>query len=160
TEPLSIGQEPVKVPNDFTPKKKDDLYFITLGYNKQPDLMAISDNIRKMRELRNFTQEYMATQLGITQAGYSKIESGATDISFSKIEEIAGILSVTPADLVAFDSQKYFNSFNNVKGSNNGSVIIDMKTEELKKLYEDKISLLERLLIKTEEDLKIYQRSE
>lgn len=119
--------------------------------------MAISDNIRKMRELRNFTQEYMANQLGITQAGYSKIESGTTDITFSKIEEIAGILSVTPADLVAFDSQKYFNSFNNVEGSNNGSVIIDMKTDEIKKLYEDKISLLERLLGIAETDLSKYR---
>ncbi|MBK9984483.1 MAG: helix-turn-helix transcriptional regulator [Saprospiraceae bacterium] len=118
--------------------------------------MAISDNIRKMRELRNFTQEYMANQLGITQAGYSKIESGTTDITFSKIEEIAGILSVTPADLVAFDSQKYFNSFNNVEGSNNGSVIIDMKTDDIKKLYEDKISLLEKLLSKAEAELKKY----
>ncbi len=120
-------------------------------------MMAISDNIRKMRELRNFTQEYMANQLGITQAGYSKIESGTTDITFSKIEEIAGILSVTPADLVAFDSQKYFNSFNNVEGSNNGSVIIDMKTDEIKKLYEDKISLLERLLGIAEADLSKYR---
>lgn len=117
----------------------------------------IADNIRKMRELRNFTQEYMATQLGITQAGYSKIESGTTDITFSKIEEIAQILSVTPTDLVAFDSQKYFNSFNNVEGSNNGSVIIDMKTDDLKKLYEDKVKLLEKLLLITETDLQKYR---
>src|SRR5688572_2322091 len=116
----------------------------------------IADNIKKMRELRNFTQEYMANQLGITQAGYSKIESGTTDITFSKIEEIAGILSVTPSDLVAFDSQKYFNSFNNVEGSNNGSVIIDMKTDDIKKLYEDKISLLEKLLSNAENELKKY----
>ena len=117
----------------------------------------IADNIRKVRELRNFTQEYMAGQLGITQAGYSKIESGATDISFSKIEEIATILKVTPADLVAFDSQKYFNSFNNVKGSNNGSVIIDMQTAEVKRLYEDKIVLLEKLLAISESSLKQYR---
>ncbi len=117
----------------------------------------IADNIRKVRELRNFTQEYMAGQLGITQAGYSKIESGATDISFSKIEEIATILKVTPADLVAFDSQKYFNSFNNVKGSNNGSVIIDMQTADVKRLYEDKIVLLEKLLAISESSLKQYR---
>lgn len=119
--------------------------------------MPIADNIRKMRELRNFTQEYMATQLGITQAGYSKIESGTTDITFSKIEEIASILSVTPVDLVAFDSQKFFNSFNNIEGSNNGSVIIDMKTDEMKKLYEDKIVLLEKLLNNAEVELKKFQ---
>jgi transcriptional regulator with XRE-family HTH domain len=98
----------------------------------------------------------MANKLGITQAGYSKIESGATDITFSKIEEIANILDVSPADLVAFESQKYFNSFNNIEGSNNGSVIIDMKTDELKRLYEDKIALLEKLLSIAENELKKY----
>src|SRR5688572_14898586 len=117
----------------------------------------IADNIKKMRELRNFTQEYMASQLNITQAGYSKIESGTTDITFSKIEEIAQIISVTPTDLVAFDSQKYFNSFNNVEGSNNGSVIIEMRTDEIKKLYDDKVLLLEKLLGIAEGELKRYR---
>lgn len=117
----------------------------------------IADNIRKMRELRNFTQDYMATQLGITQAGYSKIESGTTDITFSKIEEIAQILNVTPTDLVAFDSQKYFNSFNNVEGSNNGSVIIEMKSDDMKRLFEDKIKLLEKLLSLAESELQNYR---
>src|SRR5689334_14580122 len=108
--------------------------------------MVIGNNIKKIRELRNLTQEYMANQLGMSQAGYSKIENGTNDVTFSKIEEIAAILKVSPEELVAFDSQKYFNSFNNVRGNNNGSVIIDAKVDVLQKLYEDKIVLLEKLL--------------
>jgi len=128
-----------------------------VGYLKQLEVMTkISSNIKKIRELRNFTQDYMADKLGITQAGYSKIESGSSDIVYSRIEEIAEILEVTPEDLVTFDSQKYFNSFNNVKGSNNGSVIIEPNTTEVKKLYEDKIVLLEKLLSLSEENLKRY----
>lgn len=128
-----------------------------MGYLKQLEVMTkISSNIKKIRELRNFTQDYMADKLGITQAGYSKIESGSSDIVYSRIEEIAEILEVTPEDLVTFDSQKYFNSFNNVKGSNNGSVIIEPNTTEVKKLYEDKIVLLEKLLSLSEENLKRY----
>lgn len=119
--------------------------------------MNISDNIRKIRELRNFTQDYMATQLEMTQAGYSKIESGQTDITYSKIVEISKILEVTPEELIAFDGQKYFNSFNNVKGSNNGSVIITLKSEEIKNLYEEKINLLNKLLGNTEAELKRYK---
>lgn len=117
----------------------------------------VEEKIRNIRELKNFTQEYMAKKLGITQAGYSKIESGATKISYSKLSEISKILDIEVEGLLAFDSQKYFNSFNNVKGSNNGSVTIKVKDEDIKKLFEDKINLLERLLNRTENNLKQYR---
>lgn len=120
-------------------------------------MSPIEEKIRTIRELKNFTQEYMAEKLGITQAGYSKIESGATKISYTKLSEISKILDIEVEELLAFDSQKYFNSFNNVKGSNNGSVTIKAEDGDIKKLYEDKIALLEKLLNKTEEELKIYK---
>ena len=103
--------------------------------------------------MRNFTQDHMANELRMTQAGYSKIETGNTDVTYSKLIEIAEVLNVSVQDLVTFDSQKYFNSFNNVKGNNNGGVIIGSNSDELKKLYEDKIILLNKLLQKTESEL-------
>jgi len=117
----------------------------------------IEEKIRNVRELKNFTQEYMAEKLGITQAGYSKIESGATKLSYTKLAEISKILGVEVEELLAFDSQKYFNSFNNVKGSNNGSVTIKVEDGDIKKLFEDKISLLEKLLNRTEKELNSYR---
>lgn len=120
-------------------------------------MTGIEEKIRNMRELKNFTQEYMAEKLGITQAGYSKIESGATKLSYNKIEEISKVLGVQTEELLAFDSQKYFNSFNNVKGSNNGSVTIKVEDGDIKKLYEDKIRLLEKLLYNTERELQTYK---
>jgi len=110
-----------------------------------------------LRELKNLTQEYMAEQLGITQAGYSKIESGNTKLTYNKIEEISKVLGVQTEELLAFDSQKYFNSFNNVKGSNNGSVTIKVEDGDIKSLYEDKIRLLEKLLYNTERELQSYK---
>lgn len=119
-------------------------------------MQGIEEKIRNIRELKNLTQEYMADKLGITQAGYSKIESGTTKLSYSKIENISKILGVEIEELLAFDSQKYFNSFNNVKGSNNGSVTIKVEDGDVKKLYEDKIKLLEKLLSINEKELKKY----
>lgn len=120
-------------------------------------MTTIEEKIRNMRELKNFTQEFMAEQLGITQAGYSKIESGATKLTYNKIEEISRVLGVKTEELLAFDSQKYFNSFNNVKGSNNGSVTITVEDGDIKQLYEDKIRLLEKLLHNTERELQQYK---
>lgn len=120
-------------------------------------MQGIEEKIRNIRELKNLTQEYMAEKLGITQAGYSKIESGATKLSYSKIESISKILDVKVEELLAFDSQKYFNSFNNVKGSNNGSVTIKVEDSDIKNLYEDKITLLEKLLNINEKQLQKYK---
>src|SRR5690554_2263619 len=120
-------------------------------------MTAIEEKIKNFKELKNFTQEYMAEKLGVSQAAYSKIESGATKLSYSKIIDIAKIFEVPVEEILAFDSQKYFNSFNNVKGSNNGSVTINIEENDIKNLYEDKIKLLEKLLSLTELELNKYK---
>ena len=115
---------------------------------------VIGEKIKKIRELRGYPQKYVADKLSMTPAGYSKIERGETDVTYSKIEEIAAILNVSLEDLMAFDQQKILNSFNQVKGSNSHIVINDIK--EVKKLYEDKITLLEKLLKLREDSLTHY----
>lgn len=119
---------------------------------------SIKNKIKSIRELKNYTQEYMAKQLGVTQAGYSKIEKGITVLSYEKLVAIAHILEVSVEDIISFDRHRYFNSFNNVKGNNNGSVLINSDSSvTLKKLYEDKIKLLEKLLDRTEGELDRYK---
>ena len=75
---------------------------------------SIKSKIKSIRELKNYTQEYMADQLGVTQAGYSKIEKGKTSLSYEKLVEIGKILDVSVEDIISFDYDKYFNSFNKI----------------------------------------------
>jgi len=132
--------------------------------------MLIGHKIRNIRELKNLTQDYMAETLDISQSAYSKLEK-ESNISDEKLQQIADALEVKPEDIMAFDSQKYFNNVANVEGDNsnsyNESIVIGLTTEEMeliKKLYEDKISLLEKLLSKSEIDIqrleKIIQKFE
>lgn len=125
--------------------------------------MNTEQKIKSIRELKNLTQEYMAEQLGITQAAYSKIETGQTKLTPNKISDIAEIFDMDASDLMAYDMQKYFNSFSNVKGSNNGSTITQDESiknlyDEVVALYKDKITLLEKLLNSTEKDLIKYRK--
>lgn len=109
----------------------------------------IGNNIKNIRELKNLTQEFVAEKLDISQSAYSRLEKGEIKISKEKLDQIAEILEVKPEDIKAFDSHKYFNSFNNVSDSNIESIITGMGSEEvqlLKKLYEDKIALMEELM--------------
>jgi len=62
-----------------------------LFMNKQ----ALSRRIRQLREFRNYTQAYVAAQLGICQNTYSQLESGITYIKDERLAAIARVLNVT-----------------------------------------------------------------
>jgi len=51
-------------------------------------------NLRNARLMRNYSQEYMALQLKISQNAYSKMEMGRTRITVESVFKIAGILEV------------------------------------------------------------------
>lgn len=57
--------------------------------------------IRKLRESRDYTQENMAAELGITAGAYAKIERGETDASFTRLVHIAEILEVQLSNLLS-----------------------------------------------------------
>ncbi|MGG9964726.1 helix-turn-helix domain-containing protein [Ferruginibacter sp. SUN106] len=59
----------------------------------------IAYRIRKLRESKDYSQENMAGELGISTSAYSKIERGITDPSVGRIGEIAKILEV---DIIFF----------------------------------------------------------
>lgn len=117
----------------------------------------IGNKIKNIRELKNLTQEYVAEKLDISQAAYSKIEK-SSKLPDEKLQQIADVLEVKPEDIKEFDSQKYFNSFNNVTGDKNGSFIIEIEdTELIKKLYDDKIALMEELMQQQKKELEKYR---
>ncbi len=57
--------------------------------------------IRMIRELRGFSQEHVATMLGLTQASYSRIETNQTKLSTEMLERLAKEFGVTPADIMS-----------------------------------------------------------
>ncbi len=63
-------------------------------------IKAIAANIRHKREYRNYTQEYLALKLNISQNAYSKIELGYTKITVERLFQIADILEFDIAELI------------------------------------------------------------
>ena len=70
----------------------------------------ISAKIRKVRELKGFTQQYMADKLCMSQNNYSKIELGRVKIPMERIHEIAEILDIAPQKLLEFDINQILKS--------------------------------------------------
>lgn len=69
-------------------------------------IRQVYQNIQEKRLEKNFTQEYMADQLSISQTHYSKIERGIKNITLERFIKIGEILEVAPKDLfdpISFD---------------------------------------------------------
>jgi transcriptional regulator with XRE-family HTH domain len=56
--------------------------------------------IRQYRELRNYSQDYVAKKMGISQNAYSKIENNITQLTVKHIKLLSGILEAPVTDLL------------------------------------------------------------
>jgi transcriptional regulator with XRE-family HTH domain len=75
-------------------------------------IKAVAATIRKKREHKNYTQEYLALKLNISQNAYSKIELGYTKITLERLFEIADILEIDVIDLITTDRSDFVTSSN------------------------------------------------
>ena len=96
--------------------------------------------IKQIRELKNFTQEHVATQLGLTTRAYSKIEAGETQLTINRLNEISAILGIDPLEVLGFDDKQIFN---NCKQEGNIGINHINLPDKLIQQYEKTIQLLE-----------------
>ena len=74
---------------------------------------AVYKNIKKIRELKNLTRDYVADELKMSTSGYGKIERGEVDLTVSKLEKIAEVLDVSIEFIFRFDVSLFFESRTN-----------------------------------------------
>lgn len=65
-------------------------------------------NIRRIRELKNLTREYVAAELNMSSSGYGKIERGEVDITISRLYQISDALGVPLSSVLHLDISKLF----------------------------------------------------
>ncbi|MDW8295635.1 MAG: helix-turn-helix transcriptional regulator [Raineya sp.] len=100
-------------------------------------LDRVGEQIKKFRELRNYTQEYMASKLEMSTAGYGKIERNEVEITLQKLQKIADILNTTIQDILGFEDSFVFNN-REVYHSYIGSNFVN--SQEIKDLYEKRLA--------------------
>ena len=71
-----------------------------MNYTVEAKVRSVASNIRKIREYRDYTQDYLAMKLGISQNAYSKIELAYTRITLERLIQIAQVLEVDSVDLI------------------------------------------------------------
>lgn len=71
------------------------------------EMKVVAGNIRKIREYRNYTQDYLAAKLEISQNAYSKIELGYSKLTLDRLFHIAIILGVEVTQLLYFNPEQF-----------------------------------------------------
>lgn len=59
----------------------------------------LGSRIKELRNARNFTQEQIADQVGVSRQKYARIESGTNNITLEILSKIAEVLDVTVGDI-------------------------------------------------------------
>ena len=79
----------------------------------------IGSKIRKVRELKGFTQEYLASKIGVSQNAVSKIEKGQIKIDDKLFTTIANALEVDKEAIMNFNDNYVFTNCSNPGNYNN-----------------------------------------
>jgi transcriptional regulator with XRE-family HTH domain len=59
--------------------------------------------IKRYRELKNFSQKYVAAKMGISQNAYSKIENNITQLTVHHLNELSKVFEVPVTDFLKDD---------------------------------------------------------
>ncbi|BFM41441.1 hypothetical protein CFS9_00820 [Flavobacterium sp. CFS9] len=70
----------------------------------------IGENVRKIRVIKGYSQQYMADLLEISQAAYSDMETGKTKVSLDKLQKISLVLNLEMSYVVNFHENELFSS--------------------------------------------------
>lgn len=68
-------------------------------------MQLCGENIRKIRRAKDYTQEYMAFEMGISQKAYSDIENSKVKINLDILTKISTVLSISPSDICSISDQ-------------------------------------------------------
>lgn len=80
---------------------------------------TVSDRLKKYRLERNYSQDYLAKKLGITQKAYSKIENNETKLNVEVLQMVSEILDLPIESFFKNAKQPILNDFSSRTGGDN-----------------------------------------
>lgn len=124
-------------------------------------VLKIGENIKKLREFRGYSQDYMAKELNISQKTYSNIEADKGKINKNQIEHIAELLEVDPIHLLTYDDKVIFNNENCAQAgmfNTHNTNTYNATSEVEKELYDKRIEELKERVAELKEEV-VFLRS-
>ena len=113
----------------------NNLLFSRIIYSKT----NIGKNIKQIRELKNFTQEYVADEIEVSQSTYSRIENGTVPIRIDTLQRIADVLEVDLNTLITTTNVFHFKDATNQYGYVNNQTNNNIDREEIRKIIQEEL---------------------
>lgn len=117
--------------------------------------MTLGDKLKRARINKNFTQEYLAEVLNVSQKTYSNFENDKSKPDFAQVEDIAKTLEVSVLDFLSNDGMSF--NYDNTHGGNNGFIYQNQLPEKLVEQYEERIKELKEQVQELKEELKMIK---
>jgi transcriptional regulator with XRE-family HTH domain len=118
----------------------------------------IGSKIRKVREIKGISQQYLADKIGVSQVAVSKIEKGEIKVDDKLLENIANALEVDKETILNFSDNYVFNNCSNSGNHNTYQInpieIIQNLNEKLLFEKDKMITLLQKRVDFLEEKFK------
>jgi transcriptional regulator with XRE-family HTH domain len=121
----------------------------------KPTNTHIGRKISRIRELRGIKQETLASELGVSQQSVSRMEQSEV-LEDDVLEKVAKILGVPVDAIKNFSEEAVINIISSTLHNTSGLVNYNPTftfnpIEKIVELYDEKIALLERLLLAEKE---------
>jgi len=115
--------------------------------------------MRVLREANGYTQEYIASELGINQNTYSKLESGQTRLTVDRVKKLAELYKVNPEYF--FSEELPIITYNNGPNSHSNSGVIenynDQGDERIKDLFQQLLGEKDRIIEEKNETILLLK---
>lgn len=108
-------------------------------------MKGIGEKIRKIRNLRGYSQEYMGARLKMSQNNYSRIELDQINLTLNTLTEIANVLDIGVQEILSFNETGLFKIADTRRPETSYPTqppIVSMLQEEIVSLREDKRRLM------------------
>lgn len=92
--------------------------------------MSVSEKIKNLRVRNNFTQEYVANELNISQSTYSSLENGTSKLNIEKAEMLGSLYNIDPS--IFFSKSTIHLNIGKGSISNSGTINIQNLSTNLK----------------------------
>jgi transcriptional regulator with XRE-family HTH domain len=114
----------------------------------QNEIQTVADRLKQIRLKRNYSQDFLAKKLGVTQKAYSKIENNETRLNVETLVRLAEILETPVGDFFQDAGKPIYNDFStrhtgdNVIYKTENQVAKEELYDQLLKAKDDTIQIL------------------
>ena len=95
----------------------------------------LGENVRKIRELKGFSQQNLADEIKVDQKTISRIEKGDLSPKFETLVAISKALAVSLSQLLSFNENLIFNNYNQYQQGGQFVAYNNNEIEKVENLY-------------------------